>query len=184
MKIQSILRKINIYYKISTGQLESNKVNVLFIVHPNSILEQHQSIKHVEPFLNKIKNAIDSFDGLIIVTDLGRAKYEISTSNQDMIKGVDFVKSFMEELKENPKVKYITDGSTSEDLGMGAMKEHLDDLFIKDKIGDIIVGGCFDCKHAKMCVRDTYNNLVDQYGSDKVSIDASITAQAGRVILE
>lgn len=153
-------------------------VDVLYVVHPTSILEQHPDIRHVKPFLDKVRSRILSFDGIVIVSLLGRKFNRILWDKPTQIQGIEYVDKFIENL---PSEVIVVDDPSDSPLGSKAMEKILDDLFLSDRLGKIIVGGCFDCLWMNMCVNDTINVLSEQYGSDKVTMDSSITLKAGPV---
>ena len=150
---------------------------ILYVVHPDSILEQSVDIRHVKPFLDKLSNAIKSFSGIVIVTKIPSYSYNKTAE------GFAYAEKFMASIKGNPKVIVVDEKRAKGALGTEAMSKYIDDLFLKGELDKITLAGCFTCTYSTMCLDETYSALVREYGSDKVEIDQSLTMKAGPVTL-
>ncbi len=155
------------------------KQKVLYIVHPDSILEQHTHIDHVKPYLDKIDKAISGFNGPVIISKLGTPYPD--RDDKKLKQGIDYVKTFMGEKKQNPKVSVISEKRVRDLLGKNAMAEFLDDFFLNEELDEIILGGAFTCDNSAMCVDDTYKALVKEYGKEIVKKDPKLILKAGPV---
>lgn len=163
---------------------EQGKINILYLVHPSSITEQSKDERYVKPYLDKWSAAINSFDGIVIVTLLKRkVDYESFGSQALERKGCPPVENFVAQLKGNSKVILLSEPDNNASLlGNAAMKEKIDDLFLEDRLGTITLAGCFDCGHWKMCVHHTFDNLEKNYPG-QVLLDENLTVLAGPVFV-
>ena len=201
MKIIAIIKLANKFYKLAEPEID-----ILYLVHPNSILEQTQDIKYIKPWIDEWRSAVNSFNGIVIASSLVRGKVrpkghyleysrpgpndleniigDDAISNRKR-EGIKLVNEFMEELSNASNVFVFeeNDSSGNSTLGGPAMKEKIDDLFLEDRLGKIIVGGCFICSYATMCVAHTLDNLNKNY-PDKVEVNRLLTIQAGVVIVD
>lgn len=168
--------------KVAQGQ------KVLYIVHPDSILEQSRHIDHVKPFLDKLRDAVSSFPGAVLVTKLeseflnNLLKNPEQDAPEEFKQGDAYVKSFMDWIYTKARV-IVETRTMDKPLGAGPMGQVLDDMFLNDQIEKIILGGCFVCDRFDMCVNGTYNALVREYGPEKVEIDPNLTMKSGLVVL-
>jgi RecA/RadA recombinase len=177
------------YFRIIMRQIVSHylrriaeslgKIDVLYVVHPDSVLEQTYKIDYVKSFIDKIQAAIDSFKGIVLVTQL-----DSSAAHQTKEEAYTYVKRFMDEIKSNSKVTVIEENRRKMDtpLGTGAMSKVIDDMFLKGTIGKIILVGAFTCdKGYKMCVDDTYASLVHEYGPEHIVKDPNLILKSGPI---
>ena len=160
----------------------TTREEVLYLVHPNSILEQSAHIQHVKPFIDKLLKKISGFRGQIIVSNLSRDIPRARYNRPELKEGIKYVDKFMDELKGKNNVTVVTESSDmANPLGRKAGKI-LDDLFLENRLGKITLGGCFTGhKNTTMCVEETKKTLAKEYGEDKVEMDKSLTMKAGPV---
>ena len=179
------------FYKLAHSK------KILYIVHPDSIIEQEVNIRYVKPFLDRLMNAINTFDGEVIVSRLSRGGWMYESLKEDLdeaigtpkekfyrerFEGGEYIKKFMKEIKGKAKI-ILDDSPLREELGRSAMNDSLDESYLNGNISEIILGGCFHSKYDNMCVDDTFRNLKREYGNI-IKIDFGITLDAGPVNLD
>lgn len=166
-------------FEIRNLKEAANKTNILYIVHPDAVLEQTSKMDYIKSFIDKLDKAINGFSGQVIITKLDKSAAKASPENKEAF---DYVKTFMDRAKSKSNVNVIEEKRSRENpLGKGAMDSLIDSLYLEDKLGKIILGGTFTCDYIDMCVDETKAALFREYGPEHVSVDSSITLKAGIV---
>lgn len=158
--------------------MAGGKEDVLYLVHPNAILEQSPHIGHVKPFIDKLRRVVGSFRGKVIVTVLDREFSEGAYTRREFKDGIGYVGEFMGWLKGKVDL-IVEDSGDSSGLGRKAGRL-LDDMYLEGRLGKVILGGCF--LGAGMCIERTRGNLIREYGEDRVEVRGDISMKAGQVV--
>jgi hypothetical protein len=175
----------DLYVKIfKFFKLATEKKNILYIVHPTSILEQTKDIRHVKPFLDKLESKINNFDGLVLISILKR---NLAYANEPVHfkLGEEYCNKFIDKVKSKSNIFIMEDGNTRPLLGQPLMEKYIDNLYLEDQLGIITIGGCFaSAKPWVMCVEDTINNMAVQYGPGHTKVDNSIVMVPGPIVFD
>jgi hypothetical protein len=158
-------------------------VDVLYVVHPETILEQLPHIKHVRPFLEKLRSKVSSWPGPVIVSRVNKLyAYKDSTDPDWRREAFEYVDSFLDSMKGDNVTVVTEDRSDPKGIGREAGKV-LDDLYLQGRLGKVYVTGCFrgTTNVPVMCVERTVQVLEREYGPEHVEVDNSLTMKAGPI---
>jgi len=172
---------VTFLHRLST----EGSVDVLLVVHPDSVLEKTADIRYVKPFLDGLRARIQGFKGPVLATRLNNSYFrEQDATEPRWKKGYEYVQEFMRFLESKAQVltEERDDRARSNSLGWEATKV-LDDLFLGGNLGKVVVVGCFKGASGgcNMCVDHTVKTLQREYGESRVVVDDLHCSTAGPV---